>query len=321
MLWPDQQPLRQFRVSGKGIQTGRPRQRVYEAIDEQHLAQVAGEDGTTIEGVEELQPRQPSENQLNYAKKLGINDILDNSSFYEVSNLINDAIKQELIKGGRLAGLAVPNEITYEEGRDLEELIWKTDDGEQVVWGRGNLPIAKEVENARAVGVTDITQFTSAALLYSRAWEKLDAGDDKTRLAAWYIFNVYLDFLTGDKEVTSIPNDPSFLRLAGEFLKEEKATRSLMRSSTYLRFRAQPGGWSDAHAHATRETIAYSLASKLIEVEFHIRRFSPTKKASKPPVSKTPAEESTGCSAVVAILFIVPLSAAAGLVYAITTKL
>jgi len=113
MLWPDQQLLRQFKVDGRGADTGRKRQRIYEALDEQNLVEVAKDDGTIIETYEEIEPKPPSERQLEYAEKLGIKVIPPKASFYEVSNLINQAIKKNLVLGGRAAGLKVPNDLSY----------------------------------------------------------------------------------------------------------------------------------------------------------------------------------------------------------------
>lgn len=257
MLWPDQQLFRQLKVDGRGADTGRKRQRIYEALDEQNLVEVAKDDGTIIETYQEIDPKPPSERQLEYAEKLGIKSIPPKASFYEVSNLINQAIKKNLVIGGRAAGLKVPDDLSYEQGRDLEELLWCTDDGEKQIWRHSSLPTELELKNARAVGVSDITEFTSAALLFARAWEHLSSGDDKTGLAAWFIYNVYIDLASANVHESLMPNDTRLLVLGSGFMKDEKAAKSLLRSPTYLRFRTQQGGWSEAHAHASRTTLAY----------------------------------------------------------------
>ena len=323
MLWKDQPLLRKFKVDGKGVDTGRKRQRTYEAVDEQNLVEVARNDGTLIEAYEEIAPRPPSERQLEYAKIHGITDIPPNASFYEVSNLINRAVKKSLVLGGRAAGLAVPEEITYEQGRDLEELLWCTSDiGEKEVWRHSNLPTELEVWSAKAIGITDITEYTSAAMLFARAWEHLDADTDKTKLAAWVIYNVYLD-LTSDIGGESLaPDDPRFLVLGSEFLKDERGAKSLFRSPTYLRFRAQQGGWSEAHAHASRTTLAYKQAEELIGREFKVRRDrSDQKPPTKAKASKLAQENKDGCAAVVALFFILPLGAVGGLIWMISVYL
>ena len=112
MIWPDEYSSRHFRVTGTGINTGRKRQRVYDARDEQHLIQVAEADGTIIDSYVEIPPPPPSEGQLDYAKKLGIANLPENASYHDVYKLINNEIKRRLIEGGRKAGLSVSNEIS-----------------------------------------------------------------------------------------------------------------------------------------------------------------------------------------------------------------
>ena len=323
MLWPDQQLLRQFKVDGRGADTGRKRERIYEALDEQNLVEVAQDDGTIIETYQEIDPKPPSERQLEYAEKLGIKSIPPKASFYEVSNLINQAIKKNLVIGGRAAGLKVSDDLSYEQGRDLEELLWCTDDGEKQIWRHSSLPTELELKNARAVGVSDITEFTSAALLFARAWETtLSSGDDKAGLAAWFIYNVYIDLASASVHESLMPNDPRLLVLGREFMKDEKAAKSLLRSPTYLRFRAQQGGRSEAHAHASRTTLAYKQAEALIGREFKIYRERTDKKQpSSPKASRLKEENKDGCAAVVAFFFILPLAAAGGLLWMISINL
>jgi hypothetical protein len=322
MLWPDQQLLRQFKVDGRGADTGRKRQRIYEALDEQNLAEVAREDGTIIEAYEEIDPKPPSERQLEYAEKLGIKSIPPKASFYEVSNLINNAIKKNLVLCGRAAGLTVPDDLTYEQGRDLEELLWCADDGEKQIWRHSSLPTELEVKNASAIGVSDITEFTSAAMVFARAWEHLNSDDEKSVLAAWFVYNVYIDLSSANVHDSLIPNDPRFLVLGSEFIKDEKAAKSLLRSPTYLRFRVQQGGSSEAHAHASRTTLAYKQAEALIGREFKISRDrSEQKQPSKPKASRIEQENKDGCAAVVALFFILPLAAAGGLLWMISVNL
>jgi hypothetical protein len=322
MLWPDQQLLRQFKVDGRGADTGRKRQRIYEALDEQNLVEVAKDDGTIIEFYEEIDPKPPSERQLEYAEKLCIKIIPPKASFYEVSNLINQAIKKSLGVGGRAAGLKVPDDLSYEQGRDLEELLWCTDDGEKQIWRHSSLPTELELKNARAIGVYDITEFTSAALLFARAWEHLNTGDDKIGLAAWFIYNVYIDLASANVHESLLPNDPRLLVLGSEFMKDEKAAKSLLRSPTYLRFRSQQGGWSEAHAHASRTTLAYKQAEALIGREFKVYRERTDKKQpSTPKASRLKEENKDGCAGVVALFFILPLAAAGGLLWMISINL
>lgn len=323
MLWPDQQLLRQFKVDGRGADTGRKRERIYEALDEQNLVEVAQDDGTIIETYQEIDPKPPSERQLEYAEKLGIKSIPPKASFYEVSNLINQAIKKNLVIGGRAAGLKVSDDLSYEQGRDLEELLWCTDDGEKQIWRHSSLPTELELKNARAVGVSDITEFTSAALLFARAWETtLSSGDDKAGLAAWFIYNVYIDLASASVHESLMPNDPRLLVLGREFMKDEKAAKSLLRSPTYLRFRAQQGGRSEAHAHASRTTLAYKQAEALIGREFKIYRERTDKKQpSSPKASRLKEENKDGCAVVVALFFLLPLAAAGGLLWMISINL
>lgn len=324
MLWPDQQLFRQFKVDGRGADTGRKRQRVYEALDEQNLAEVARGDGTIIEAYEEIDPKPPSERQLEYAEKLGIKSIPAKASFYEVSNLINQVIKKNLVLGGRAAGLTVPDNLTFEQGRDLEELLWCTDDGEKQIWRHSSLPTEREVMNARAIGVSDITEFTSAAMVFVRAWEHLNSEDDKTALAAWFIYNVYIDVAKAGVHESLMPNDPRLFVLGAEFIKDDKAAKSLLRSPTYLRFRAQQGGWSDAHAHASRTTLAYKQAEALIGSELKVYRDRSDQKQPlkpNPKASSLEKENKDGCAAVVALFFILPLAAAGGLLWMISINL
>jgi hypothetical protein len=322
MLWPDQKPSRQFRVTGTGITSGRKRQRVYDALDERHLIQVAEADGTSIDSFEEVPPPPPTENQLNYARKLGIANLPENANYNDVYCLINTAVKQRLIQGGREAGLSMPSEISYEEGRDLEDLLWNAEDGEDSIWGHRSLPTEKEVLDARDVGVSDITRFTSACKLYERVWQLLSSEGDQSRLAGWYIYNVCLDLLQDKQGAVIKPTDPTIISLGSEFLKNEKAVKSLMRSSTYLRFRATPGYGNVDAPHATRETIAFKVAEELIggafEIQQSVRSKSPTTKSSP---SNQRVQESSGCAGVVAILFVIPLSLAAGLIYAVSIGL
>jgi|GEM_PF-6492991 len=322
MLWRDQQPLRQFKIDGKGAETGRKRQRTYEALDEQDLFEVAKDDGTVIEAYTEIDPKPPSERQLEYAVKLGIKDILPNASFYEVSNLINQAIKRSLVHGGRAAGLTVPDEISYEQGRDLEELLWCTDEGEKEIWRHSSLPTELEIRTARAIGVTDITEYTGAAMLFARVWEHLDADPDKTKLAVWYIYNAYIDLTASKLSESLSPDDPRLLVLGEEFLQDEKAAKSLFRSPTYLRFRAQQGGWSESHAHASRTTLAYKQAEALIGREFKVYRDRlDQRQPAKSARSRQVQDGKDGCAAVVALFFIAPLAAAGGLIWVISVRL
>ena len=322
MLWRDQQPLRQFKVDGRGAESGRKRQRIYEALDEQDLFKVANDDGTIIESYVELDPKPPSERQLEYAEKLGIIDILPNASFYEVSTRINQAIKRSLIHGGRSAGLTVPDEISYEQARDLEELLWCSDEGGKEIWRHSSLPTDLEVRSARSIGVTDISEYTGAAMLFARAWEHLDADPDKTKLAAWYIYNAYIDLRSSKVSEFLAPDDPRLLVLAEEFLQDEKAAKSLFRSPTYLRFRAQQGGWSESHAHASRATLAYKQAEMLIGREFKVyRERSDQKQPVKSARSRQAQDAKEGCAAVVALFFIIPLAAVGGLIWVISVRL
>lgn len=322
MLWPDQQLLRQFKVDGRGTDTGRKRQRIYEALDEQNLFDVARDDGTLIESYEEIPPRPPSDRQLEYAAKLGIKDIAPNASFYEVSNLINKAIKNSLVLGGRAAGLKVPDEITYEQGRDLEELLWCADDGEKQIWRHSSLPTELEVMSAKGIGVTDITEYTSAAMLFARAWKHLDSDADKSKLAAWFIYNVYIDLTSAQVRESLMPDDPRLLVLGSEFLKDERAAKSLFRSPTYLRFRDQQGGWSETHAHASRTTLAFKQAEALIGREFKLHRDRTDQKPqTKPVTSKLAQADKGGCAAIVALLFILPLAAAGALIWVMSVNL
>lgn len=321
MLWRDQQLLRQFKVDGRGAEAGRKRQRTYEAPDEQDLFEVAKDDGTVIEAYVETDPKPPSERQLEYAEKLGIKDILPNASFYEVSNRINQAIKESLVHGGRAAGLTVPDEISYEQGRDLEELLWCTDEGGKEIWQHSSLPTELEIRSARSIGVTDITEYTGAAMLFARAWEHLDADPDKARLAAWYIYNTYIDLTSSKTSETLTPDDPRLLVLGGEFLQDEKAAKSLFRSPTYLRFRAQQGGWSESHAHASRATLAYKQTEALIGREFKLYRDrSYQRQPTKSAKSGQAQDAKDGCAAVVALFFIIPLAAAGGLIWVISVR-
>jgi hypothetical protein len=106
------------------------------------------------------------------------------------------------------------------------------------------------------------------------------------------------------------------------FIADEKAAKSLLRSPTYLRFRAQQGGWSEAHAHASRTTLAYKQAEALIGREFKIYRERTDKKQPSPPkASRLKEENKDGCAAVVALFFIVPLAAAGGLLWMISINL
>ncbi len=322
MLWRDQQPLRQFKIDGRGAETGRKRQRTYEALDEQDLFKVAKDDGTVIEAFTEIDPKPPSERQLEYAEKLGIKDILPNASFYEVSNRINQAIKRSLVHGGRAAGLTVPDEISYEQGRDLEELLWCTDEGRKEIWRHSSLPTDLEIRSATVIGVTDITEYTGAAMLFARTWEHLDADPDKTKLAAWYIYNAYIDLKASTVSESLSPDDPRLLVLGEEFLQDEKAAKSLFRSPTYLHFRAQQGGWSESHAHASRTTLAYKQAEALIGREFKVYRDrSDQRKPAKSAKSRQVQDAKDGCAAVVALLFIIPLAAAGGLIWVISVRL
>lgn len=322
MLWRDQEPLRQFKVDGRGAESGRKRQRIYEALNEQDLFEVAKDDGTVIEAYVEIDPKPPSERQLEYADKLGIKGILPNASFYEVSNLINQAIKRSLVHGGRAAGLTVPDEISYEQGRDLEELLWCADEDGKEIWRHSSLPTDLEIRSARVIGVTDITEYTGAAMLFARAWDHLDTDPDKTKLAAWYIYNAYIDLTTSKVSESLVPDDPRLLVLAEEFLQDEKAAKSLFRSPTYLRFRAQQGGWSESHAHASRTTLAYKQAEMLIGREFKVYRDrSDQKQPVKSKKSIQAQDSKDGCAAVVALFFILPLAAAGGLVWVISVRL
>lgn len=322
MLWPDQNPSRQFRVAGIGIATGRKRQRVYDALDEYHLIQVAEADGTKVDSFEEVPPPPPTENQLNYARKLGIINIPENANYNDLYSLINTAVKQKLIYEGRRAGLSVPSEISFEEGRDLEDLLVNMVDGEESAWSHRSLPTEREVQDAREVGVSDITQFTSACKLYERVWQLLSTENDLSRLAGWYIYNVCLDLLQEKQRAEISPSDSLISTLGNEFVKNDKAVKSLMRSSTYLRFRATPGYGNLDAPHATRETVAFKIAEELIGGVFQIERAARPKNPNlKTAVNVKNTEAGSGCAGVVVILFILPLSLAAGLVYSISLHL
>ena len=95
-------------------------------------------------------------------------------------------------------------------------------------------------------------------------------------------------------------------------MKDEKAVNSLLRSSTYLRFRAIPGYGSGDVPHATRETIAYKTAQKLIADEMQIVRSTPSRpSASKSSVNTMRVNENTGCALAIVMLSLLPLSAGA----------
>lgn len=74
-----------------------------------------------------------------------------------------------------------------EQGRDLEELQWRTDESEKQIWRLSSLPAEFEIRSAKAIGITGIAEYTSAAMLFARAWDHLDADPDKTKIDAWYI--------------------------------------------------------------------------------------------------------------------------------------
>lgn len=277
-LWPYQEPLKTYRVKGKGISTGKTRQRTYEARSLAHLEEVAKEDETLVESAEEVEPRQPTSNQLNYAKDLGIKDIPGGISYYELSNMINDAIKNDIICAGRSAGLDIAKDISYEEAKDLEELIFSVwDDQQQIKWRHGSIPTQKETEMAKAVAAEiKVTKFTSAASLHERVWEVLDANQDKTGLASWYLLNVYLDVLGAEWSELISPSDLRLARLAHEFLHDKKAEKSLLGSPPYLRFRESMGVFK---RYASRGTIAYEKAIQLLSKEFlEVGKVAPRKK-------------------------------------------
>jgi hypothetical protein len=159
-------------------------------------------------------------------------------------------------------------------------------------------------------------------MLFARAWNHLEADPDKTKLAAWYIYNAYIDLTSSKVGESLVPDDPRLLVLAEEFLQDDKAAKSLFRSPTYLRFRAQQGGWSESHAHASRTSLAYKQAEMLIGKEFKVYRERSDQKQPVEPKKGFQAQDSKdGCAAVVALFFIIPLAAAGGLVWVISVRL
>ena len=77
-----------FEITGKGIDSGRKRKRVYSAANEGEALQAAEKDGTLVENIVELPPEPPTERQLEYAKDLGLS-IPSNATKADLSDLIS----------------------------------------------------------------------------------------------------------------------------------------------------------------------------------------------------------------------------------------
>lgn len=77
-----------FEVQGHGKTSARKRRRVYEAWDDAEARRLADADDTVVETVDRLPDTPPSENQLAYARGLGIH-VPDDASSYDVSDMIN----------------------------------------------------------------------------------------------------------------------------------------------------------------------------------------------------------------------------------------
>jgi hypothetical protein len=82
-----------YEVQGYGRDSNRKRSRVYSANSEEHLYQVAGDDGTIIEKwtLYEPEPTPPSQAQLAYAARLGIKLPTGVLTMEQVSDLISEA--------------------------------------------------------------------------------------------------------------------------------------------------------------------------------------------------------------------------------------
>ena len=81
-----------YEIQGKGTKTGRNRRRTYEARNEIEARRMAEADGTSVEEIIERPPEGPTENQLSYARDLGVT-IPDGVTKEELSDLI--AVKVE----------------------------------------------------------------------------------------------------------------------------------------------------------------------------------------------------------------------------------
>ena len=77
-----------FEITGKGKESGRKRNRIYSAGDENEARLLADNDGTLVEEITELPPEPPTERQLEYATDLGIS-IPQNAAKSDLSDLIS----------------------------------------------------------------------------------------------------------------------------------------------------------------------------------------------------------------------------------------
>lgn len=94
-----------FLVVGIGQETGRKRQRTFEAKDEARARSLAEADGTIVESAQKLPDDPPTEKQLAYAKDLGIS-IPPGATKEEVSDLLDVHLENDKPADARLLKFA-----------------------------------------------------------------------------------------------------------------------------------------------------------------------------------------------------------------------
>lgn len=86
--------MTEFHIKGFGKDSGRKRERNYSARDQQGAIALAASDGTVTESITELPPEPATENQISYAKDLGI-AIPVNVTKSEISDLLDYKLEND----------------------------------------------------------------------------------------------------------------------------------------------------------------------------------------------------------------------------------
>lgn len=187
-----------YEVRGKGKDTGRMRRRIYSAPNETEAKQLAGADGTLVEEITEIQPDQPTERQLDYARDLGIS-IPANATKDDLSDLISlkvdgDKPATERHKNfGRMYDLEFTNHIGKKAlfnriqaalvapGRERELLSWFTFRVyRELAGGSENAPISgpddpiiQEIANELAADekiIKSVKRYEGSELIWFGEW-------------------------------------------------------------------------------------------------------------------------------------------------------
>jgi hypothetical protein len=101
-----------FLVTGIGRETGRKRQRTFDAKDEVHARTLAEADGTSVDAINRVPDEPATERQLSYAKDLGIS-VPSGATKEEVSDLLDVYLEHDKPADARHIGFAERYGVRY----------------------------------------------------------------------------------------------------------------------------------------------------------------------------------------------------------------